>query len=228
VGELGEHDQLHVAERPVADDRTVDHAEHMPDAIGNLGTGERVGKVRLAGGGKVTQHAVNISAGDSSFDSETSAPPTLACASDSVPHHSHEPNLGIAIAALPLARQFCPTSGRCSMLAIHRILYPTDYSDEMDQLRDQLDKIAPDDPQIEVAHRLEQGDAVRELIRVAGEERADLIVMATHGRGGVSRLLMGSVAEGVMRKAPCPVLTMRPGASAPVDQSLEQELVHAY
>jgi nucleotide-binding universal stress UspA family protein len=39
--------------------------------------------------------------------------------------------------------------------------------------------------------------------------KADLIVMGTHGRGGLSRLLAGSVAEGVMRKAACPVLTLK-------------------
>src|SRR5262249_44246529 len=45
---------------------------------------------------------------------------------------------------------------------------------------------------------------------LAEEIRADLIVMGTHGRTGLSRLLMGSVAEQVVRKAPCPVLTVRP------------------
>jgi len=44
---------------------------------------------------------------------------------------------------------------------------------------------------------------------VAGHSSVDLIVMATHGRGGVARLLMGSVADHVVRSAPCPVLTLR-------------------
>ena len=47
------------------------------------------------------------------------------------------------------------------------------------------------------------------LLRATEEPRIDLIVMATHGRGGVARLVMGSVADKVLRGAPCPVLTMR-------------------
>jgi nucleotide-binding universal stress UspA family protein len=48
-----------------------------------------------------------------------------------------------------------------------------------------------------------------EIIRYAREENLDLIVMGTHGRGLIAHLLMGSVAERVVRKAPCPVLTVR-------------------
>jgi len=56
------------------------------------------------------------------------------------------------------------------------------------------------------------------IVEYAEEEKADLIVMGTHGRGGVTHLLLGSVAERVVRAAPCPVLTVReaadPAASA--------------
>jgi len=55
-----------------------------------------------------------------------------------------------------------------------------------------------------------------EIVKVAEEERADMIVMGTHGRSGLNRILLGSVAERVIRLAPCPVLTVRqatPGAS---------------
>jgi nucleotide-binding universal stress UspA family protein len=48
-----------------------------------------------------------------------------------------------------------------------------------------------------------------EILKFAKEENADLIVMATHGRGAISHLLMGSTAEKVVRKAPCPVLTVK-------------------
>ena len=47
------------------------------------------------------------------------------------------------------------------------------------------------------------------LLRAQEEPEIDLIVMSTHGRGGVARLVMGSVADKVLRSAPCPVLTMR-------------------
>ncbi|HEX5062197.1 MAG TPA: universal stress protein [Kofleriaceae bacterium] len=57
---------------------------------------------------------------------------------------------------------------------------------------------------------LRTGDA-RDLInQTAKELTADLIVMGTHGRRGVSRALLGSVTETVVRTAPCPVLTVRP------------------
>ena len=48
-----------------------------------------------------------------------------------------------------------------------------------------------------------------EILRYALEHNVDLIVMGTHGRGGVSHLLLGSIAEKVVRRAPCPVLTVR-------------------
>jgi nucleotide-binding universal stress UspA family protein len=47
------------------------------------------------------------------------------------------------------------------------------------------------------------------IVDYAGEARIDLIVMGTHGRGAVTHLFMGSVAEQVVRTAPCPVLTVR-------------------
>jgi len=48
-----------------------------------------------------------------------------------------------------------------------------------------------------------------EIIRYAREEKTDLIVIATHGRGGLASMLLGSVTEKVVRKSPCPVLTVR-------------------
>jgi nucleotide-binding universal stress UspA family protein len=48
-----------------------------------------------------------------------------------------------------------------------------------------------------------------EILALATDERADLIVIGTHGRGGVNRALLGSVADRVVRLAPCPVLTIR-------------------
>ncbi len=53
------------------------------------------------------------------------------------------------------------------------------------------------------------GHAADVIVRRAAEERADLVVVGTHGRRGVPRLLLGSVAERVLRAAPCPVLIAR-------------------
>ncbi len=53
------------------------------------------------------------------------------------------------------------------------------------------------------------GAPFRSIVTYATEESIDLIVMGTHGRGAIAHLLIGSVAENVVRKAPCPVLTVR-------------------
>ncbi|MFA5864160.1 MAG: universal stress protein [Phycisphaerae bacterium] len=50
-----------------------------------------------------------------------------------------------------------------------------------------------------------------EIIQYAREEQIDMIILATHGRSGLKHVLMGSVAERVVRKAPCPVLTIHSG-----------------
>ena len=59
------------------------------------------------------------------------------------------------------------------------------------------------------ARETAEGTAFHEIIQVAREESADLIVMGTHGRTGLDHLIVGSTAENVVRKSPCPVLTVR-------------------
>lgn len=56
------------------------------------------------------------------------------------------------------------------------------------------------------------GSPAAEVVAAAKDLHADLICIGTHGRGGLSRVLLGSVAEEVVRDAPCPVLTVRPKA----------------
>jgi universal stress protein A len=53
------------------------------------------------------------------------------------------------------------------------------------------------------------GDIITCILEAQGKHKADLVVIATHGRGGLARLFLGSVAEAVVRKAGCPVLTIR-------------------
>lgn len=55
-----------------------------------------------------------------------------------------------------------------------------------------------------------QGPPFVEIVRYAREELIDLIVLSTHGRSGLAHVFLGSVAEQVVRKAACPVLTVRP------------------
>lgn len=65
------------------------------------------------------------------------------------------------------------------------------------------------------------GDPVDKVVRYANDEGADLIVMATHGRSGLSHVLMGSVAEHIVRKASCPVLTLKQPMPVRADQDAE-------
>jgi nucleotide-binding universal stress UspA family protein len=72
-----------------------------------------------------------------------------------------------------------------------------------------LEDIKPADPQVPYQHRLITGTPASAIVRLAEDENIDMIVMGTHGRSGLSRLLMGSVAEAVVRHAKCPVLTYK-------------------
>ena len=63
---------------------------------------------------------------------------------------------------------------------------------------------------MEIARQVVVGVPSQTITETAAAEHVDLIVMATHGRTGFSHLVMGSVAERVVRTAPCPVLTLRP------------------
>lgn len=60
-----------------------------------------------------------------------------------------------------------------------------------------------------VKHHCVVGDPGRMIVELANEEEADMIVMPSHGRFGISRFLLGSVAERVLRLAQCPVLVLR-------------------
>jgi nucleotide-binding universal stress UspA family protein len=53
------------------------------------------------------------------------------------------------------------------------------------------------------------GSPLVEIVRYAKEQSVDLIVMGTHGHGLIAHMLLGSVADNVIRRAPCPVLTVR-------------------
>lgn len=65
------------------------------------------------------------------------------------------------------------------------------------------------DSSIKIEKSIKHGRPFIEIIHAAREGNADLIVIATHGRGGLEHILFGSTAEKVVRKAPCPVLSIR-------------------
>jgi len=63
---------------------------------------------------------------------------------------------------------------------------------------------------LEVEELITHGDAATEIVRVAKEREVDLIVISSHGRTGLGRILFGSTAEAVVRHATCPVLVVKP------------------
>jgi universal stress protein A len=96
------------------------------------------------------------------------------------------------------------------------MLPPPAPEDHRAQLDEELHRIEV--PHARTSYRLVEGNAVGEILRLAQDEHADLIVMGTHGRRGLSRMLMGSVAELVVRRSACPVLTVHtPAAAEPVE-----------
>ena len=78
-------------------------------------------------------------------------------------------------------------------------------SDDREHWRGQLEQVRPVNPKIPVSHVLLEGDPAAEITRFAADAGIDVIVIGTHGRTGVDRLVMGSVAERVMREATCSV-----------------------
>ena len=90
---------------------------------------------------------------------------------------------------------------------------PCDFMQELQQHAEQalapLPGPAPSDASkiVRVTH---QRPPFVEIVRYAKENEIDLIIMGTHGRSGLSHVLLGSVAERVVRKAPCPMLTVQP------------------
>lgn len=80
---------------------------------------------------------------------------------------------------------------------------------ERDAERERLNHVLPTVPGVRYEHRYLTGAPEKEILAFAEHEHVDLIVMGSHGRTGVSRVLLGSIAEGVVRHAHCPVLTVK-------------------
>jgi universal stress protein A len=93
------------------------------------------------------------------------------------------------------------------------------------EVMDRLTEFEPPDESVAVEYLVADGLPAEEIVRVAEERGCDLIVMGTHGRTGLSRLVLGSVAAEVMRRAPCPVLTLR--SPMPAAEHLVEEAVAA-
>jgi nucleotide-binding universal stress UspA family protein len=119
-----------------------------------------------------------------------------------------------AMAAFPLAQSLARDSNAL-LVIVHvdetepRLVHYVFPEPERSELFSRLEAVLPDDPAIAYEHRLVAGDAAETIVAMPERDNVDLIVMGTHGRTGLVRMLMGSVAERVVRRASCPVLTIR-------------------
>jgi nucleotide-binding universal stress UspA family protein len=93
---------------------------------------------------------------------------------------------------------------------------PLPIADIANQLEDSAERELPKFAECEecaglaVEELIVHGEAAAEIVRVAKERSVDLIVVSSHGRTGLGRILFGSTAEAIVRHAPCPVLVVKP------------------
>lgn len=80
-------------------------------------------------------------------------------------------------------------------------------------------------PDVALERRLLEGEPGPSIVQLARETGCDLLVVGTHGRGGILRVLLGSVAEYVLRNAPCPVMTVKATAAVPGEAENTHEAV---
>ncbi|HYE64178.1 MAG TPA: universal stress protein [Pyrinomonadaceae bacterium] len=133
--------------------------------------------------------------------------------------------------ALPYATSLARSAG-ASIICVHviepvvptvgytGIAEPLPIADLSEQLADsatrELPKVARHEEcaGLNVEEVIAHGDAASEIVRVAKERGVDLIVISSHGRTGLGRILFGSTAEAVVRHAPCPVLVVKPSTES--------------
>jgi nucleotide-binding universal stress UspA family protein len=144
--------------------------------------------------------------------------PTPSIKSILVPHGLDDSSQGALDYALMLARTF---GARVTVLHAYEVpsigapevlVLATDWTKQIGAVaREQLDKIvsAARGTGATVDAELRQGSAWREVQTFAKEAHVDLVVIGSHGRQGLPHALLGSVAEKVVRTAPCPVLVVR-------------------
>jgi nucleotide-binding universal stress UspA family protein len=91
------------------------------------------------------------------------------------------------------------------------VSYERLFADMKNSAEQAMSSFIPEDvkKEVQVETVIGQGTAFVEILKFAREKEVDLIVIATHGRTGLKHVLFGSVAEKVVRKSPCPVLSIR-------------------
>jgi universal stress protein A len=122
---------------------------------------------------------------------------------------------GASITCIHVIEPIVPTVGYVGMT---EPLPTNDISDQMeDSAERELPRIAhcKEFAGLDVEEVIIHGDAASEIVRVASERDIDLIIISSHGRTGLGRILFGSTAESVVRHARCPVMVVKPPADQP-------------
>jgi nucleotide-binding universal stress UspA family protein len=101
-------------------------------------------------------------------------------------------------------------------------IYGPPSEDYLNQMKLSLKQLTVDNPNVRVERYVTEGNPAEAIVRAAEETKCDLIVMATHGRTGAKRVVLGSVAETVMRRSRCPVLIIKTAKNAAADQDQAQ------
>jgi nucleotide-binding universal stress UspA family protein len=117
---------------------------------------------------------------------------------------------GAKIICVNVIEPIVPTVGYTGM---SEALPIADISEQLeDSAERELPKLAECDEcaGVDIEELIVHGEAATEIVRVAKEREVDLIVIASHGRTGLGRILFGSTAEAVVRHATCPVLVVKP------------------
>ena len=102
---------------------------------------------------------------------------------------------------------------------------PADTWPSVEEVEEKLRQLKSHTPGVRLETQILEGDPVDMILGAAEETHSDVIVMGTHARTGLGRLLLGSVAESVIRKAPCPVLSAKPPPARP--KAVEQAAAKA-
>jgi nucleotide-binding universal stress UspA family protein len=106
------------------------------------------------------------------------------------------------------------------------VLHVISDSSKHEMAQSRLDALtAEQSDAIKMVRTVSIGHAASEIVKYAAHEKIDLIVLGTHGRGGLARVLMGSVAEAVVRTAPCQILTIGPKAHAMEEKAIPVQAV---
>jgi nucleotide-binding universal stress UspA family protein len=142
---------------------------------------------------------------------------------------------GCANYALPYAAAIARATG-ATIICVHVVeplapavsyaglAEPMPIADLSEQLEDSAERELPqlagceEFSGLSVEEAIVHGEAAAEIVRVAGEREVDLIVVSSHGRTGLGRIIFGSTAEAVVRHASCPVLVVKPPLQEGEDQ----------